>query len=351
MILRIRGTADPFETGFRHGTQAKAQIASSLCFYTNLFLSKASLDWPAVLQASQKFLPVLQRQCPHLPAEMEGIAQGAGVHLYDILALNVRTEIAMGLFSDGCSSLFCQAPGVLAQNWDWEVAQRENLVVLEVPETEGRPALAIVTEAGIVGKIGLNGKSVGVCLNAIRARGVDFERLPVHIALRLVLEENSYQDAVKRVKEVGVAASSHILIASPDEALGIECSHADMQFLPPVNGVYTHANHWLVKHTTSTGQVMSEAVFVPDSPLRQARLDELLAANSVSEVTEVAMGDVEDILKDEVNYPGSICRDAGEDGKGLTTLFSIIMDLRSKIARVKIGRTTEAIEDFVLRVQ
>ena len=54
-----------------------------------------------------------------------GVADGAGVQLADIIALNVRTEIAFGLFSDGCTALGwrTEQASYLCQNWDWMSAQ------------------------------------------------------------------------------------------------------------------------------------------------------------------------------------------------------------------------------------
>lgn len=51
---------------------------------------------------------------------MRGIADGANLILADIIALNVRTEINFGLFSDGCTALSWLHDGesILAQNWD-----------------------------------------------------------------------------------------------------------------------------------------------------------------------------------------------------------------------------------------
>jgi len=51
---------------------------------------------------------------------MQGIADGSDRDLLDIVALNVRTEINFGLFSDGCTSLAWQTEkrAWLAQNWD-----------------------------------------------------------------------------------------------------------------------------------------------------------------------------------------------------------------------------------------
>lgn len=53
-------------------------------------------------------MPYLSASWPDYVAEMEGIAAGAGVEFLDILAMNVRTEIAFGAFSDGLLSLVFQ---------------------------------------------------------------------------------------------------------------------------------------------------------------------------------------------------------------------------------------------------
>ena len=56
---------------------------------------------------------------------MQGIADGSGRDLLDIVALNVRTEINFGLFSDGCTALawHTEERAWLAQNWDVGIAQ------------------------------------------------------------------------------------------------------------------------------------------------------------------------------------------------------------------------------------
>ncbi len=49
-----------------------------------------------------------------------GVAAGSGRSILDIIALNVRTEIAFGRFSDGCTSLawHTEKRAYLGQNWD-----------------------------------------------------------------------------------------------------------------------------------------------------------------------------------------------------------------------------------------
>ena len=65
----------------------------------------------------------------------------------------------------------------MAQNWDWMEEQSPNLLLLTIIQPD-KPTIKMVTEAGIIGKIGLNSAGVGVCLNAIRIPGLDKNRIP-----------------------------------------------------------------------------------------------------------------------------------------------------------------------------
>ena len=173
---------------------AAAQIRGSIAFYSQLFQKTCSLSWPEVLREAEQYVAPLETLTPRFIEEICGIAAGAGVDFLDVLALNVRTEINFGLFtgdaasktkvadtpSDGCTALSWLTDGNswLCQNWDWMRAQGDNLIVCYIlqPGT-GVPNIAMVTEAGIIGKIGLNARGVGCTLNAIRCRGVDRAKL------------------------------------------------------------------------------------------------------------------------------------------------------------------------------
>lgn len=100
-------------------------------------------------------------------------------------------------------------------------AQKENLVILTIEQAH-KPTIKMVTEAGILGKIGLNSMGVGVCLNAIRAKGMDSTRLPCHLGLRMVLESASRDEAVAALEKHGIASACHMLIADPTGGIGVE---------------------------------------------------------------------------------------------------------------------------------
>ena len=197
----------------------------------------------------------------------------------------------------------------------------------------------MMTEAGIIGKIGLNSVGVGVTLNAVKANGVDFSRLPCHLALRRVLESDSCTEAVRALERAGVAAPCHILIADPQESAGLECTAFDIVRLR----ARVHQGRYLAKELTSHTNHFIERHLgpncppdLPDTIVRLERVNQLL--NQAE--TEPSYGVVEEILRDEENFPGSICRDhSGRDG--FATLFSIVMDLNRHKAKVGMGKPTE----------
>ncbi|CAK7567023.1 MAG: hypothetical protein SEPTF4163_004981 [Sporothrix epigloea] len=305
-----------------------------------MFQRTAKLSWAAVQTTALDFVPTVQAKWPDLLEEMQGIADGSGHPLADIVAINVRTEIAFGLFSDGCTALAWQTQGTsfIAQNWDWMEEQKENLVLVHITQHD-RPSIKYLAEAGLIGKIGLNSKGVGVCLNAIRAHGVDRTRLPVHLALRVLLNAESMSTARQTLEKYGVAASCHILLGDSTGAVGLECSHLDILALTYSDRkrIY-HANHFLLDHPG-----VKDTNWLPDSTLRTKRIEEL--ADSVAGEPSVAI--LQDLFKDETNAIGCICRSrTGPDTA--STLFNIVMDLSRATAEVLVGRPSAPDERVTL---
>jgi isopenicillin-N N-acyltransferase like protein len=201
----------------------------------------------------------------------------------------------------------------------------------------------MITEAGLIGKIGFNSSSVGVCLNAIRVPGVDFTKLPLHLALRAALSSTSAAAAIATLERASFASAGHILITDIHGAMGMEGSHLGVRRVEAIEGVVAHTNHFSGGVPVGVGKgAISE-----DSAVRMARIVELLGKEMI-EGKEVGVADVERILEDEEGFPCSINR-AVVGGEELQTLFSIVMDLRERRGWVRVGRPTEVIERVVLR--
>ncbi|KAI1618598.1 peptidase C45 acyl-coenzyme A:6-aminopenicillanic acid acyl-transferase-like protein [Exophiala viscosa] len=337
-MLTVECSGTPYEIGVQHGTAAKAHIERCIAFYAGLFEKTSKMDWPQVQDVARSFDAHIESTWPTYHEEIKGIAAGSGRPLLDIVALNVRTEIAFGKFSDGCTSLawHTEKRAYLGQNWDWMLKQKENLFILKIVQA-GKPSIQMVTEAGIIGKIGFNSAGVGVCLNAIKSQGMDPTRLPVHLALRMALESHSTKDALQSLEHWGIAAPGHILIAdSTGDAVGFEFTSTTMlKLLPDAKGRVVHSNHLLLKHPG-----IIDTVWIKDSLFRVDRMSELTEDLATTEPT---WAQVSRLFEDEVNAPTAICRDQkGESTSG--TLFNIIMDLKQKTAVVRLGRPCQTEE-------
>lgn len=229
----------------------------------------------------------------------------------------------------------------LGQNWDWETKQAQNLILLTIIPRDGElPAIKMVTEAGLIGKIGLNSNGVGVCLNAIRAKGCDPSRMPVHLALRKILESSSVRAAIVALKEVGVASSAHFLIADSNSAVGLETTCATFSEIEmDSRGRVFHSNHLVAAH-----QEVKEPRWLPDSLFRLSRIETL--ADELETTTGeggINMEGFKGLFVDEENFPAAICR-AEEGISDCATLFNIAMDLKAKTAVITVGRPSRSSE-------
>lgn len=148
------------------------------------------------------------------------------------------------------------------------------------------------------------------------------------------------------MQKIGVASSSHILIADVNGGTSTEWSAVGLRIIPAKDGVLAHANHWLVPQPEGA----AKAAVLDDSPERMKRMTELLEGEKRSGKEDaLSVETAERLLDDEQGYPCSINR-ASLGGKGLVTLFSIVMDLRKKEASVRVGRPTDGGEKLKLEI-
>jgi isopenicillin-N N-acyltransferase-like protein len=266
---------------------------------------------------------------------MEALAEAAGVEFADILALNLRSELALTHYTDGCTSIaHCSQGGnvFIAQNWDWMDSQSRSLLGLEVRQP-GKPVFFIVAEAGIVGKYGFNDRGVGVCLNAILCGAGSTDKLPVHVALRKVLECGSYAEARRMLDDPGVAAAANLVMADRSgKCASIEVSpRGNFDILPDREGVVCHTNHLYAEQATAV---------LKDHPSTNSftRLDRIKA---LADGTNPSFEGIRAILSDRSDGDYSISRSSKADVAVLdriSTLVTIIVDLVGLKAELSLGR-------------
>ena len=89
--VRVEGTS--YQRGRQYGRQAAARVRLSVQAYQQIFAHYAGWDWPAVRREAARFEAPIGEFRPAYLEELRGIADGAGLDLADVLAINVRTEV------------------------------------------------------------------------------------------------------------------------------------------------------------------------------------------------------------------------------------------------------------------
>lgn len=328
------------DIGLGHGRAHAAPIRASIGVYDRLFQDFVGLDWGQARREAERFGAMIERRFPAILEEMAGIAEGAGLELADILTLNCRSEISLTQASGGCSAFALQRGGDqwLAQNWDWRADQLDNVVALHIEGDDAAPLVSI-GEAGMVAKIGMNAHGIGVCLNAIRSQTCG-EGLPIHVALRKILESPDLAGALAVAEQDRVCSPAHFLVASADgQAMGLEVHPGKPGVLTPRGGAVTHTNH--LYDAAVTCQV--EDFPRPDSRPRLARLDALLG--KLPKDAPVDEARLFEILGDHDGHPLSICRHFNPDQPAeerMETLFGVVMNLTERRLTLRHGKPCEA---------
>ena len=180
----------------------------------------------------------------------------------------------------------------------------------------------MITEGGIIGKIGCNDAGVGVCLNALLTKTWE-AKIPIHLGLRAILDSSSFDEALAAVNGNQMASPAHFLIASKEEKLMcVEVSPVLTGQIGPENGVLFHTNHLC-------NESMQQAIYetpLADSLPRLKTIESLLY--SVGNNSTAA--DLFSILANHEHYPNSICRHQDVEKlphERMETVFSVVMDL------------------------
>jgi len=334
------------EIGAQHGRIHRQLIQRGIEVYGQLFHDFVGIRWEQARDRACHFEAQIAQGFPAILAEMNGIAWGAGVDFLDILTLNCRSEIALTQASGGCSAFSLQRHGQqwLAQNWDWRSDQLDNVVALHV-RGAGKPALVSIGEAGMVGKVGMNERGIGVCLNAIRSQTCG-SGLPIHIALRKILESDDMESALAVATHDRVCSPAHFLLASAQvgneggQAVGLEVQPGEPGRIAPRNGIVTHTNHLYADNTPCPVQDYPRI----DSQPRLCRLDALLH-DVLSPEASLDEACLFDVLSDHQGAPLSICRHFNPDQPAeerMETLFSVVMNLSERRLTLRHGKPCES---------
>lgn len=289
------------EMGQQHGTQCRERLRGFLDYLGHtLKLTTAQLEARAL-----RFLPLFEQHCPHLVAEVRGLADGAGVSFASALAVQIRGELGQ-LQDEACTTFVIAAHGtaggevLIGQNSDVEPELEAFAYVLHL-EPADRPPLLMWTFGGQLGYHGLNGLGVAHFANSLGGGPAWRFGLPHYPVKRLMLEQSSLDGIMKLLHAAPVCSSGNYVV----------CDHAgriaDIELTPdgPIllqhPDFIAHTNHFLCgPHACSA----NDAASVPDSFPRLTRMHALVS----SRFGRLTVADLQEFLADHQGLPTSICR-------------------------------------------
>ena len=362
--VRVEGTS--YQRGRQYGTQAGARVRLSVQAYEQAFRHFAGWDWPAVQREAVRFEAPIGKFRPAYLEEMRGIADGAGLDLNDVLAINVRTEVMYAAKARNapraepakrmpaeCSAFACvpapgqPGPAILGQNWDWLLHAAQTLVLLEARPDDG-PHFATVVEAGLLAKTGMNAAGLGLVTNALVTDADTGEPgLPYHVLLRAILDCGTVTEALKVLQAGPRSSSANYLIAhASGAALDIEAAPGDFTRLYPLfpeDGVLLHTNHFLAPRIDPVDLSLWA---MPDSAVRLQRL----RAATKTRKHPPSLDDFRALLADHADYPNSVCAHpdpADHPREQSATIASVLMDLNARRLWLAVGHPCQAAYELI----
>ena len=363
-IPRVRVEGTSYQRGRQYGARARARVHRSVRAYQQVFEYYAGWDWAEVRRVAAGFEAPIAGFRPAYLEEMRGIADGAGLGLADVLAINVRTEVMYAAKARQaplaeratqaaraphppaeCSSFAVvpQAPGrqtLIGQNWDWLLHSADTLVLLEVSQAEG-PDFVTVVEAGLLAKAGMNAAGLGLVTNAmVTDADVGAPGLPYHVLLRAMFDCTTVTEALMVLQAGERSSSANYLIAhASGTALDVEAAPGDftrLYALYPDHGLLLHTNHFRSPLPRPGDPVDLSLWAMPSSAVRLQRLQAMPPAT---------LDDARRLLADHADYPYGICAHPEPGVHPLeqgATITSLLMDLTAGQMWVTAGNPCQA---------
>ncbi len=311
----------PGARGRSFGLARGREIANTVATYQRMLDELHGLSGHRLASLGEAVGREVTSRWPELGEEVDGMAAGAGQAPADLWVVNARTELLGGI---GECTLVGRLDGArvqLGQNWDWHPALAASRVIWTV-EQDGA-WFTTVTEAGMLGKLGLSSSGIACGLNFLSSTtdgGVG--GVPIHVLLRLVLSHcGSLTEALHLLLNARVSASACITLAAAEAGaaalLAVELSPGGAAVVwPDADGVLAHANHFV---SSPAAQLDTEPAERPSTLLRAWHLRRRVAEGAA----------LEDALCSHFPAGEGICRHerAGEEWvDGRATLLSLIAE-------------------------
>ncbi len=231
-VLHVKGS--PYEMGFQHGKLLKDLILKNV----GEFIDNGGNRDQEKTVAFAKQLPHMMKYVPErLIQEMKGIADGSGVALSKIIALNCFPEMfhCSGVTVEGEAT--CDGELYHARVLDYAVGKSlQHSAVLLIGEPEQGHRFVNVTYAGFIGSVtGMNDQHIAI--GEIGGGGYGhWNGMPMAFLMREVLEKAATLDEAKNILSKTPRTCEYYYVISDGktrESTGVYATENQIHFMAP----------------------------------------------------------------------------------------------------------------------
>jgi isopenicillin-N N-acyltransferase like protein len=229
-IRTLSVSGDPYRMGYQHGRAYAKAIGDlteerlKLCATDDW--ARAGVHRHVIIDLAERCMPHHRRFDEALCVELEGIADGAGVPIAELLVMNGFTDFVDVLHQHvvddpgGCTAVMTapgESPdghGYLAQTWDMHTTATPYVLMLDLRPDTG-PAALTFTLNGCVGMIGINDAGVAVGINNLyTSDGSNGVTWP--FVVRKMLAQTDVNAAMAVLETADLAGAHNYLVMGPD---------------------------------------------------------------------------------------------------------------------------------------
>ena len=300
----ITVSGEPYERGYQYGQQLREKITARIRGRLEDGQSMG-LDKDRVMADVMKFWPFIQEYSKDLAREIQGIADGSGSKLDDIVMLNsdpLWTYSSRSAATMGCTSFAVGGDATrdgatyVGQNDDLWPSFSEFATIIRI-ESDTTTCLGLAF-SGEFPRIGLNSHGIAVCVNGLYD-GVGKPGVGQTVISREILQQETIGDALNAIMRADRGHAANTMLGDKNgELYDVEMTTQGYEVMYGED-MLAHANHFLARWLAETDRGRER----PGSLHRYNRLNKLLHKSLGRIDPEI----LQQFLADHVNYPRSIC--------------------------------------------
>jgi len=320
-----RQMGEACEGEVRHSIETARSLVEALS-------TELKIDWEMATIQAQKYSPYIREYYPQYLDELSGIAEGSQCSFADILTLNALEGIVMDRLHLGkCTSLainqrMARKRNVLvAHNEDWFPDDEDDVYMIKA-EVEDEPPFLAMNYGGLLPNIGFNKAGIAQCCDTVYPKEKRIG-IPRAVVGRAVLGAKTIGEAIQRaISPHRAAGYNHLVAHESGELYNVEVSARNFAILYGEKGYLAHANHYLSAKMQSIEEEPEDLV---GSHVRYNR-----ALRMIKEKEDHDIASLQEIQRDHVNFPYSICCHAthlANPYEREKTICALVMDLNEKV--------------------